>query len=200
MQNIELKVAVDKFDDIVDALKKIRSKHKGKLHQVDTYYKSKSGRIKIREINCRRFELISYNRPDKANSKISDYKITPLKKNQVESRKATLSGTLGEQNIVEIDRELWIYKNTRIHLDNVKRLGMFLELETVVKNQDMERFREEHKEIINLLHLSKYKKCRQSYGELVPDRSRSLAFRAPSANKVPSHLSSARVNLAAGER
>jgi predicted adenylyl cyclase CyaB len=180
MKNIELKVAVDKFDDIVDVLKKIRSKHKGKLHQVDTYYKSKSGRIKIREINRHRFELISYHRPDEANSKISDYNIIPLKKNQVESLKAALSSTLGEKNIVKKDRDLWIYKNTRIHLDNVHHLGKFLELETVVKDSDMEQFRKEHEEIINLLHLSRYKKCRRSYGELVPDRSR----RTLSSNKI----------------
>lgn len=172
MKNIELKIVIDKFDDIVGALKKIKGKHKGTLHQVDTYYKSTSGRIKIREINRRRFELISYHRPDKANSKISDYKIILLKKDQVEPLKSALSSTLGKRNIVEKDRELWIYKNTRIHLDNVGHLGMFLELETVVKNEDLEQFRKEHEEIINLLHLSKYKKCRRSYGELVSTKSR----------------------------
>lgn len=173
MKNIELKVSLDKFDDIIAALKKIVAKHMGVLHQVDTYYKVKSGRLKIREINDHQFERIYYQRPNQSRSKISIYRITKLKKEQVDSLKANLEKKLGRVNVVEKDRDLWIYKNTRIHLDNVKHLGKFLELETVVKNGNMNQFRKEHAEVINFLQLSKCKKYKQSYCELLSDNDRS---------------------------
>jgi len=200
MKNIELKVAVDRFDGIVNALKKMGGEHKDTLHQIDTYYNAKSGRIKIREINNRHFELIAYNRPDRANSKISDYKITPLEKEHLESRKAALAKTLGERSVVEKKRDLWILRNTRIHFDKVNHLGMFLELETVVKGPDMNIFKKEHEEIIEQLNLSKYKKYKQSYGELIGNVHRPIASHTASSNKAHSHLPSTRLNLVAGRR
>ncbi len=79
-----------------------------------------------------------------------------------------MSSIYGEKNIVRKKRNLWIYKNTRIHLDDVYGLGGFLEIETVVKNIDIKQARKEHSEIISLLNLLEYKKIDKSYGDLIP--------------------------------
>jgi predicted adenylyl cyclase CyaB len=78
-----------------------------------------------------------------------------------------LIGTFGKLVTVEKKRSLWMYKNTRIHIDNVKDLGRFLELETVVKNGDIKKAKKEYAEIMELLNLSRYKKERESYSDLL---------------------------------
>jgi len=61
MKNIELKIRVRDFKKIVPVLRKIKSRYLGALHQVDIYYHCRHGRMKIREINNKQFELIYYN-------------------------------------------------------------------------------------------------------------------------------------------
>ena len=70
------------------------------------------------------------------------------------------------ETIVKKKRELWLYKNTRIHLDIVKNLGSFLELETLVikgKKDAQKRF----DDIIALLHLDLKKQILASYRDLI---------------------------------
>ena len=43
--------------------------------------------------------------------------------------------------MVEKTRRLFIWRHTRIHLDEVKGLGVFLELETVAKEIDLDAAR-----------------------------------------------------------
>jgi predicted adenylyl cyclase CyaB len=167
MTNIELKITLDSFDEIMTRLKKIGATEKGELHQIDTYYNSKRGRLKIREINKRYFELIYYERADTSGSKQSDYSVLKIKLEELETMKFILKNSLGEKVRVEKKRFLWLYKNTRIHLDKVKKLGKFLELETVVKKITSKQAKNEHEEVIKLLNLSKYKKMSVSYSDLI---------------------------------
>ena len=63
-------------------------------------------------------------------------------------------------------RGLYLYKDTRIHLDNVKGLGCFLELETrVIKGlEDAER---RFSFMMDLLKLRDKKEIRASYKDLL---------------------------------
>lgn len=78
-----------------------------------------------------------------------------------------LTKTFGKLVTVEKRRSLWMYKNTRIHLDKVKHLGTFLELETVVKRDNIKKAKKEYTEMMKLLSLSRYKKERKSYSDLL---------------------------------
>jgi predicted adenylyl cyclase CyaB len=168
MKNIELKVVIDNPNQVQKILHKIGAKLKEHLYQVDTYFNCKEGRLKTREINHKNFQLIFYNRPNTENSKISDYKIIKLNKQELKEQKSYLEKNKGIKIKVIKKRELWIYKNTRIHLDKVNNLGNFLELETVVKNQKtLQQLIIEHGQIIKLLGLVDYPVIGQSYSDLL---------------------------------
>ena len=77
-----------------------------------------------------------------------------------------LSDILSIETVVEKKRDLYIYKNTRIHLDTVINLGSFLELETVVVSEDHD-VQAEFDEVVKLLHLDFKNQIRCSYRDLI---------------------------------
>lgn len=66
-----------------------------------------------------------------------------------------LERALGLLGRVEKERSLWLYKNTRIHLDRVVGLGEYLELEIVLAGLSNERRMSENEEMIALLNLER---------------------------------------------
>ena len=106
------------------------------LHQVDTFYRSPIGRIKIREINYITNELIFYKRANSEEVRQSKY----YKFNLLFPKlfKFVLKFTLVMRGKVEKERKLFIYENTRIHFDSVKGLGTFIEFEYVVDDSHTE--------------------------------------------------------------
>lgn len=170
MRNIELKVSINDFKQITLYLKKNGAKHKQKLRQIDTYYKCDKGRLKLREINNKNFQLIFYKRPDNYASKLSNYFILKLSKDQFKITKTILGCAYDSLNVIKKERDLWIYKHTRIHLDSVSSLGKFLELETVVNGISSKHARREHDDMISLLGLSRFKRYDKSYSDLLPTK------------------------------
>jgi predicted adenylyl cyclase CyaB len=167
MKNLELKIFVNNFRDVVNRLKKIGAEHSGTLNQKDVYYKVSGGRLKTREINGTDFELIFYNRANTKSSKFSNYQILNFSENEFKILAGILNNVFDIKSVVEKKRELWLFKHTRVHLDKVKGLGNFLELETVMKNINLAKVTKEHKEVIKLLDLNKYKKQSKSYSDLL---------------------------------
>ncbi len=167
MKNIELKIGVKKFKTVVLLLKKIGAHRKSVLIQKDTYFNCDNGRLKLRETNNKFFELIKYSRPDKCSSKLSNYEIEKLTRGQMRKKKTGLGHTLGIVAVVDKKRDLWMAGHTRIHLDSVKKLGKFLELETVISNISEKSAHKEHQQMIRNLELSKYKKYPQSYSDMI---------------------------------
>jgi len=167
MKNLELKISIDNVLEITKKLNSIKAKNFGILRQKDIYYDCATGRLKLREINNKKRQIIFYNRPNLKDLKISDYKIINIKHEHDELLQLLLDNACKEKIIVEKQRNLWIYKNTRIHLDKVKNLGQFLELETVIKKNNIIRAKNEYKTIFNLLNLNKFKKHSKSYSDLL---------------------------------
>ena len=160
--NLELKIKVRSFEKFRNILRKSKSHYKGILVQKDIYYKWKKGLLKLRIENSSS-QLIKYNRDEKGMKRWSNYEILEVEGKNPEN---FFNNILQREAVVEKKRELYIYNNTRIHLDTVKRLGKFIELETIViknKKGAEKRF----KEIITLLGIDQKKEIKSSYRNLI---------------------------------
>jgi predicted adenylyl cyclase CyaB len=126
--NIEIKAKCQNKDKIRKILKSLKADFKGTDHQIDTYFKVKSGRLKLREGNIENC-LIFYKRKNISGPKQSDVILyesklmTPLKK--------ILTEVLGQLIVVDKKREIFFIKNVKFHLDSVKNLGTFIEIEAI---------------------------------------------------------------------
>jgi predicted adenylyl cyclase CyaB len=99
--------------------------------------------MKLREEEDNDAYFIYYERPDEE-IKMSNYECYSI--NDVNQFYKTFGHMMNVELIVEKTRELYIYKNAQIHIDNVKHLGVFMEIEVVIKTED------EEKNAQNLLH------------------------------------------------
>jgi predicted adenylyl cyclase CyaB len=106
------------------------AKDEGWLQQLDTYFRVGHGRLKLREQDGTA-ELIQYERTDEAIERTSNYRIIPIQDPDV--LKDALAAALGILVAVEKSRHLLIWRNVRIHLDDVPGLGNFIELEAVAE-------------------------------------------------------------------
>lgn len=129
-RNIELKAKCSDLAAARDAALNLGAEAAGVLEQTDTYFRANDGRLKLRETTGKPAELIWYLRADHADARGSDYRLVPVPDPQ--NLKAALSAALGVRGIVKKRRELLMWHNVRIHLDNVENLGTFLELEAVL--------------------------------------------------------------------
>lgn len=160
--NLELKAKVDSFRTIKGTLKKINAEYKGVLKQKDTYFKAKGFLLKLRKENGR-YELIKYNRDEKGKKRWSNFELLFIEGKNPEKY---LSEILKPEAVVEKSRELYMYKNTRIHLDTVKGLGKFIELETIMNKGKLDA-RKRFNELVDLLGLDLSKQIKTSYRFLV---------------------------------
>lgn len=164
------------------------------LRQRDTYFAAPRGRLKLREwarvgagpgagpgagaederdgaeAGAGGATLIAYDRPDDAASRVSDYLLCPVA--DPGALWAALARALGVWGVVEKERRLLRLGNTRIHLDRVAGLGLFVELETVVEHfpggVDAQSFAAaaEHRRVIAALGLDRLPAVAGSYGDL----------------------------------
>jgi adenylate cyclase class 2 len=131
-QNLELKARISSTSKAIYITRRLHAKAKGILRQRDIYYKVTRGRLKLRIINNRSAELIFYNRPNRKGSRYSDYFVLPVKDARLTN--ALCTAAFGQKIVIEKKRRLFLYKNSRIHLDVVRGLGMFIEFEVLVKH------------------------------------------------------------------
>ncbi|CAN5363998.1 class IV adenylate cyclase [soil metagenome] len=131
-KNIEIKARLDDLSKARRLARKLKATPRGVLMQTDTYFRVGRGRLKLREIHSPPVlaELIWYERSDEARARKSTYLLAPV--SDPRSLKMALSAALGVLVVVRKRRELWMFRNVRIHLDQVAGLGRFVELEAVV--------------------------------------------------------------------
>ena len=85
---------------------------------------AQSGRLKLREIDGQPAQLIAYNRSDTPAARPSDYRIVEFADDRVTSQLYELfNAALGILAIVKKTREVFLYHNVRIHLDEVVGAG-----------------------------------------------------------------------------
>jgi predicted adenylyl cyclase CyaB len=170
-KNLEIKAFCPDLEETEAIVKKIATDFLGLDTQTDTYFYTKSGRIKFRESSLSGFYLIPYLRPDQTDAKLSLYaKIDVLDAANV---KSLFEQLLGVQSIVKKKRAIYLYENVRIHLDEVEGLGTFLEFEAVFddkNNFDEEKQKDKVDYLMQKLDVKKEMLIAASYENLLQDK------------------------------
>lgn len=129
--NIEIKAHVRDPERLRELAERLSDTPPEIIEQHDTFFRRPNGRLKLRQFSPEAGELIFYTRADVAVTKQSHYSI---------ARTATpgdlltvLSEAFGVQQTVTKTRILLHAGQTRIHLDSVQGLGLFMELEVVLR-------------------------------------------------------------------
>ena len=164
-RNLELKVQCNSFNKIIQLLEGINAGYSGELIQKDIYYRIKNGLLKLRIENGEQ-SLIKYTRDETGKDRWSDFHVIKFSYGNAEE---FLSDVFDIETIVEKNRLVYLYDNTRVHLDTVKNLGKFLELETLVV-KDLEDAKKRFHYIINKLDLDFYKQIKNSYKILIEEK------------------------------
>lgn len=129
-RNIEMKAHDPDPARSQEAALALGATDEGWLQQLDTYFRVQHGRLKLREQDGAA-ELIQYERTDEAIERPSNYRLVPIQDPDV--LKEALATALGILVAVEKSRHLLLWRNVRIHLDEVPGLGSFIELEAVAE-------------------------------------------------------------------
>jgi predicted adenylyl cyclase CyaB len=131
--NIEFKAEVIDLESAHATARNLSGRGPEILRQTDVFFPCPHGRLKLRILDVNHGQLIFYERADARGPRRSNYQIArtadPYRWLEILQHVSGVSGT------VEKVRSLYIVGQTRIHVDEVKGLGSFLELEVVLKEQ-----------------------------------------------------------------
>ena len=131
-RNIEIKARVVDLDALRQRARALADGPEVLIEQDDTFYPVASGRLKLRRLADGTAELIHYQRPDGEHARASDYVRVPTA--TPDALHEALARGLGDLGRVRKRRWLLLAGQTRIHLDRVERLGEFVELEVVLRD------------------------------------------------------------------
>lgn len=135
-RNVEIKAKVYDFKTLYSLVESLSDKKCITLRQRDTFFNCRNGRLKLRIFEDGAGELIFYNRVNTDKPKCSYYKIVKIDKPSEMCE--LLQKSYGIKGEVIKTRYLFFIGQTRIHLDKVKNLGDFMELEVVLKENQTE--------------------------------------------------------------
>lgn len=130
--NIEIKARVRDFEGLIKLAEELSGGPGEVIPQEDVFFHTPTGRLKLRILAPDQGELIYYERENASGPKPSNYYLSSTTAPQ--PLKEVLSAALGVRGVVRKRRLLYLVDNTRIHLDQVDKLGAFLELEVVLKS------------------------------------------------------------------
>jgi adenylate cyclase, class 2 len=164
--NIEIKARYPDHQKAKTVLGKLGVKQVTTDLQTDTYFKTRAGRLKLRESSYNGAKLIPYLRPNQTGPKKSEYALLPTE--SPELCKRLLTEILGIDVVVEKTRELYLIENVRVHLDNVKGLGLFFEFEAVYEDpKDEPAQRAKIEKLLEAFDIRKQDLLQGSYREMI---------------------------------
>lgn len=131
--SIEIKARCPDPARVRSILRSRQAVFKGLDHQTDMYFRVPAGRLKLREGNIEN-ALIYYKRSDQKSSKCCDAVLFPCVTGT--PLKTILALALGILAAVDKKREIYYIQNTKFHIDRVKKLGNFVEIEVFGPAQD----------------------------------------------------------------
>jgi predicted adenylyl cyclase CyaB len=131
-RNIEIKAHIESVQLLVPRAAAIADEGPFEIVQDDTFFSCENGRMKLRAFSKEEGELIFYRRADRHGPKESFYVRSPS--SSPDTLREALSLAYGQAGRVQKHRTLFLVGRTRVHLDTVKDLGDFLELEVVLED------------------------------------------------------------------
>jgi adenylate cyclase, class 2 len=162
-RNIEIKARDPDPARSLNVCLALGASDEGWLQQRDTYLQVRSGRLKIREEGPRA-QLIYYIRADSAVARESQYHLLDISRSP--QLKDVLVDALGAAVIVEKRRHLLLLGNVRIHLDDVRGLGDFIEIEAVAASaSDLTDERQQVSQILGALAITVDQMVAWSYSD-----------------------------------
>ena len=136
--NIEIKARVRDLYEIRRRAEALSDTRCDVIHQLDTFFVTPKGRLKLRVLAPNNGQLVWYVRADQEGPKRSDYEI--FETDEPETLRNILAAAYGVRGTVKKVRYLYMVGQTRVHLDDVQGLGYFMELEVMLEEgqSDME--------------------------------------------------------------
>lgn len=166
--NFEFKARLRNEALVRQVLKKLRARFVGIDHQMDTYFRVPHGRLKVREGNIEN-ALIFYERPNTAGARAARIQMVELPpKNAV---KSILRAALGVLTVVRKRREIYFVGNVKIHLDRVRGLGKFVEVEAISRTGKLDVVQAQAREFQRLFQIAPEDLVGESYSDLILERS-----------------------------
>jgi adenylate cyclase class IV len=168
MRNLELKARCVDLARAESTARALGAQSCGDLHQVDTYFGTPKGRLKLREFDDAHGELIFYQRLEGTALRWSDYYVAPVA--ACRPLRKLLSLALSVLQRVDKQRRLYVYRGARIHLDQVQQLGTFIEFEVPVggaAEMEAEIASAIMRELMDAFGLTAADAIRASYSELL---------------------------------
>ena len=129
-RNVEIKARVHDFEALRLRTAELADGPAGVIDQLDTFYITPRGRLKLRVFEPDRCELIQYTRANDSTAKTSTYDL--VRSDDPASLSRILESALPIRGVVTKRRHLYFIGTTRVHLDEVEGLGTFMELEVVL--------------------------------------------------------------------
>lgn len=128
--NLELKARVADLDLARERALALGARRAGTERQVDRYFRVPAGRLKLRESSADGAHLIAYLRPEDDRFRESRFHRLPAA--DPDGLAEALAAMLGAGPRVAKTREVWWWRDVRIHLDRVDGRGEYVELEARV--------------------------------------------------------------------
>jgi predicted adenylyl cyclase CyaB len=166
--NVEIKARCSDPDKLERILLDEKAHFAGIDHQVDTYFQVSSGRLKLREGKIEN-ALIFYKRDNQSGPKVSDVEL--YKTNPEIPLKNLLGNALGVKVVVDKYRKIFFIDNIKFHIDVVKGLGSFVEIEAIDREMtgNKELLEKQCKKYMQKLGIEKKDLISESYSDLLKE-------------------------------
>ena len=164
--NVEIKARCADLQGIRDKLALAEADFVGRDHQIDTYYETPKGRLKLRQGNIEN-ALIAYDRANDCGPKRSD--VLLYKTADSASLKRILDNTMQRLVVVDKQRDIFFIDNVKFHLDTVAGLGNFVEVEAIddLGTRSEQELRDQCAQYISLLQIRDEDLVTHSYSDLI---------------------------------
>jgi len=166
-RNVELKARDASPERSLESCRRLGATDHGEIWQRDTYFSVPSAGLKLREERPGRAHLIQFDRANGPRERESRYRIVAVDDGTV--LRDALAAAIGVRNVVVKRRRLFLWRDVRIHLDDVERLGRFVELEAVAPPEsDLVHERRLILELREVLEIADDRLVASGYADLLP--------------------------------